>query len=237
MTADHVKPLLENGSDAESLCQVAELLSRGHIPHEVLSVIRMGRLTALQTPTGGVRGIVAGDILRRLVARTVARQIRQQYALSTRAGCECIAHAPQALTDQDPQSTILSVDGIGAHDTISRNAMLRGLRHMEGGEAILPFVLQFYGAPSTYLWEDSDGVVHGILQVEGGEQGDALMPTLFALGQHDTLVAIQARLIPEERLFAFLDDIFVWSPFPNRMATVHTTMQEELLAHWHPNPP
>ena len=231
MTADHVKPLLENGSDAESLCQVAELLSRGHIPHEVLSVIRMGRLTALQTPTGGVRGIVAGDILRRLVARTVARQIRQQYALSTRAGCECIAHDLHALTDQDPQSTILSVDGIGAHDTISRNAMLRGLRHMEGGEAILPFVLQFYGAPSTYLWEDSDGVVHEILQGEGGEQGDALMPTLFALGQHDALVAIQARLSPEERLFAFLDDIFVWSPFPNRMATVHTTMQEELLAH------
>ena len=76
-----------------------------------------------------------------------------QYALSTRAGCECIAHALQALTDQDPQSTIKSVDGIGAYDTISRNAMLRRLRHMEGGEAILPFVLQFYGAPSTHLWE------------------------------------------------------------------------------------
>ena len=63
----------ENSSDAESLCQVAELQARGHIPHEVLTVIRMGRLTALQKPLGGVRGIVAGDILRRLVARTVAR--------------------------------------------------------------------------------------------------------------------------------------------------------------------
>ena len=29
----------------------------------------------------------------------------------------------------------------------------------------------------------------------------------------------------------FLDDIYVWSPSPNRMATVHTTMQEQLLAH------
>ena len=96
MTAEHVKPLLENDNDAESLCQVAELLCRGHIPSEVLSVIRMGRLTALQKPTEGVRGIVAGDILRRLVSRTVAQQIKQQveratapfqYALSTRAGC------------------------------------------------------------------------------------------------------------------------------------------------------
>ena len=69
------------------------------------------------------------------------------------------------------------------------------------------------------------------LQGKGGEQGDALMPTLFALGQHDALVAIQAPMRPEERLFAFLDDIYVWSPSPNRIATVHTTMQEELLAH------
>ena len=154
-----------------------------------------------------------------------------QCALSTRAGCECIAHALQTLTDQDPQSTVPSADGIGACDTISRNAMLRGLRHMEGGEAVLPFVLRFSGAPSTYLWEDSDGVVHEISQGEGGEQGDALMPALFVLGQQDALVAIQARLRPEERLFAFQDDICVWSPSPNRMATVHTTMQEELLAH------
>ena len=195
MTAEHVKPLLENDNDAESFCQVAELLCRGHIPSEVLCVIRMVRLTALQKPTGGVRGIVAGDILRRLVSRTVAHQIQQveratapfQYALSTGAGCECIGL--QVLTDQDPQSTVLSVDGNGAYDTISRNAMLRGLRHMEGREAVLPFVLQFYGTPSTYLWEDSEGVVHEILQGEGGEQGDALMPALFALGQNDALLA------------------------------------------------
>ena len=98
---------------------------------------------------------MAGDILRRLVARTVAREIRQKVERATAPLCECIA------------------------DTISRNAMLRGLRHMEGREAILPFVLQFYDAPSNYLWEDSDGVVHEILQGEGGEQGDALMPAFF----------------------------------------------------------
>ena len=70
-----------------------------------------------------------------------------------------------------------------------------------------------------------------ILQGEGGEQGDALMPALFALGQHDALLAIHDRLRPEERLFAFLDDIHIWSPSPNRMATLHTTIQEQLLVH------
>ena len=178
-------------------------MARASIPKEVLKAIRMGRMTALQKPTGGVRGIVAGDIIQRLVSRTVAQQIRKkveratapfQYALSTRAGCECIAHAIQAMTDANRQSTFLSVDGIGAYDIVSRKAMLSGLvRHMEGGDSVLPYVLQFFGYPSSYLWEDSERVVHEVLQGEGGEQGDAVMPALFDLGQHDALVAIQKR--------------------------------------------
>ena len=38
------------------------------IPEAVLAT-RLGRMTALQKPAGGVRGIVVGDILRRLVLR------------------------------------------------------------------------------------------------------------------------------------------------------------------------
>ena len=225
-----------SGQCTTSLCQAAELLARASIPEEVLREIRIGRMTALQKPTEGVRGIVAGDIIRRLVSRTIAQQIRTkvekatapfQYALSTRAGCECIAHAIQAMTDANPRCTVLSVDGIGAYD-ISRRAMLSGLvRHMEGGDSVLPFVLQFYGSPSSYLWEDSEGVVHEVLQGEGGEQGDALMPALFSLGQHDALVAIQGRLAQDERLVVFLDDIYAGGDRPERSGAAYTAIQEE----------
>ena len=81
-------------------------------------------------------------------------------------------------------------------------------RLMEGGDSVLPFVIQFYGSPTSYLWKDSEGVVHEVLQGEGGEKGDALMPALFSLEHHDALVAFQDRLAPDERLMAFLDDIF-----------------------------
>ena len=52
-----------------------------------------------------MRGMVVGDILRRLVARTLAQELSVhieaatspfQYALTTRSGCKCIAHAVQA---------------------------------------------------------------------------------------------------------------------------------------------
>ncbi len=37
------------------------------------------------------------------------------------------------------------------------------------------------------------------------------MPALFALGQHDSLEEASAELEPGERLFAFLDDLYVVS--------------------------
>ena len=110
----------------------------------------------MSKPDGGVRGIVVGDILRRLVSRTIAQQLATtvekatapyQYALSTRAGCECIAHALQGLTELNPEATVTSIDGIGAFDLISREAMLTGLRDVAGGSEVVPFVRMFYGTP------------------------------------------------------------------------------------------
>ena len=183
---------------------LAEGLAQGAVPETIVDAFRLGRLTALRKPCGGVRGIVAGDVVRRLVSRTMAQHLGTvvesatalyQYALRTRAGCECIAHALQGLCDVDPNATIISIDGIGAFDQISRAAMLEGLMNVEGGGQAIPFVRSFYGSPSSYLWEDSSGITHTIPQGEGGEQGDPLMPLLFSLGQHAALQAIDSDYI------------------------------------------
>ena len=85
-------------------------------------------------PLGEVRGIVVGDVVRRLVAKTMAKQFMTkfeaatkpfQHALATRAGSESIAHAMQVVTDMDPRATVLSIDGVGAFDLISRHASWR----------------------------------------------------------------------------------------------------------------
>ena len=93
---------------------------------------------ALRKPDG-VRGIVVGETLRRLTAKTLAKQYAKeleaacapyQYALSTRAGTECVAHAVRAATELDPELTVVSVDGISAYDLMRRRAMLGKLRSM-----------------------------------------------------------------------------------------------------------
>ena len=62
---------------------MCERFARADIPDEVLQVMRVGRMTALQKPTGGVRGIVVGDFVRRLVARTLAQQLKDAVQLAT----------------------------------------------------------------------------------------------------------------------------------------------------------
>ena len=65
---------------------------------------------------------------------------------------------------------------------------------------------------------------------KGGEQGDALMPLLFTLGQQRALRAIAGELQAGERFFAFLDDLYV-SCQPARVAPIHRSMRIELWRH------
>ena len=169
MTADHLRPVLDTHVHADLLCKLGEQLARAETPQVIVDAIRLGRITALQKPSGGARGIVVGDVLRRLVARTIAQQMSDvveaatapyQYALSTRAGTECIAHILQTVTEDNPRTTVISIDGIGAFDLISRKSMMEALMRVQGGPDITPFVRQFYGQPSTYLWESEDGTAH-----------------------------------------------------------------------------
>ena len=105
--------------------------------------------------------------------RDVGDRVQQNwFALSTKAGCECIPHTLQALCEMNPEATVTSVDGISAFDLVSRRAMLEGLHSVPGAKA-LPFVRMFYGQPSRHLWEDYGGTVHTT------HQGGRRTPLLF----------------------------------------------------------
>ena len=106
---------------------------------------------------------------------------------------------------------MLSIDGVGAYDHVLRSSMMTKLLEIPSLRGLLPFVRSVYGKPSCYKWRDSEGVCHDIHQHEGGEQGDPLMPLLFSLAIHDALCTVQQNLLPDELLFAFLDDVYVVS--------------------------
>ena len=163
------------------------------------------------TPTGDVRGIATGIVLRRLVARTIAQQYAEkvlaatspfQYALSTRAGVDCVALMVRLLTDMDEDATVASLDGVGAYDHVSRACFLEELRNNADLASLLPFVRLWYSRPSTYTWKDAQGQVHQIPQAEGVEQGDPLSPLLFSLAIHASLRRANESLRPGDRVTA-----------------------------------
>ena len=136
-----------------------------------------------------------------------------------------MAHVVQALTSMDPSSTILSIDGVGVYDSVSRRSMFRGLLDMANVEKFVLFVRLLYSSSlSVYLWEDAVGEVRHFHQGEGGEQGDPLMPLLFSLGQHRAMVA---GFQEGERLLTFLDDIYVVCS-PSRVGDIYLLLEKHL---------
>ena len=115
-TNEHLRVLLDNEEDTRLLYQAAQMLAAASLPPPILDALALGHLVALQKPNGRVRGLVVGDVFRRLVARTLAQQFAArfqeaflpfQYALSTRAGAESVARALRVGTELDPRATAL----------------------------------------------------------------------------------------------------------------------------------
>ena len=74
MRAEHLKLLLVDINATELLIEAATQLARAHVPADVPPALAMARLTALRKPDGGVLGMATGDVFRRLVSKTPARQ-------------------------------------------------------------------------------------------------------------------------------------------------------------------
>ena len=196
-------------------------MARAQVPETVAHGIAMARLTALSKPDGGVRGIATGDVFRRLVSRTLAKQWAgvfdqatqpYQFALQARAGTDALAAHVRTALSLRRDAVVVSLAGRSAYDSISRASFLTKLR--EVAPALLPFVRLFYGQASAYLWWDADGNCRDVRQGEGCEQGDPLAPALYALGQHDALQRAAEGLDPSASLLAFLDALYVVTPGP-----------------------
>ena len=174
--------LLDDEAATLLVTEAAEHFCVADVPGEVADALGLGALRALLKENGRIRGIVTGDTFRRGVARTMAQQCARkfeeacmpfQYALSPRAGTDCVARVVRSMMELDPTKTLLSIDGIGAFDHITRKSMLEAL--------LLSFLSS--GCSTARIPRMCGTTTREMRSCRvgggGGEQGDLLMPALL----------------------------------------------------------
>ena len=102
-----------------------------------------------------------------------------QYALSTRAGTDCVGHMLRVATDLNGQGHHLSVDA-SVHRSRFASCLVGAFGDHASRSMHLTVCVCFnYAESSQYSWWDDEGRRRAVFQVEGGEQGDPLMPLLL----------------------------------------------------------
>jgi hypothetical protein len=237
MRFEYLKLCLEDPEALRMLQAVVERLANAQVPGAVVEAMRMSSLTALKKANGKVRGIACGDVLRRLAAKTLARMKQDvfrrrvepsNFGLATSCGTDGLGILVRAFLDSNPNATVLSIDGVGAFDHVRRATIFAELMADNELADLVPFVRMWYQDVSHFLWADEDGAIHDIAQADGGEQGDALMPDLFCLALRPALQAVKAQLRPGEIVVAYLDDVYVLVPDPDRAGAVHDIVKQAL---------
>ena len=157
-TNEMLRVYLDDIETTELLFCAVEDLAGGEVLEIASRPLMSAAMTALEKKNGRVRGIANGTSSRRLAAKTLARQFSQkvqeacapfQFAMSTRAGTNCVGHAVREATAADPRLTVQSIDGIGAYDHVFRGAMLSKMLEVPSLRNLLPIARVVYAQPSS----------------------------------------------------------------------------------------
>ena len=180
------------------------------IPQDLSALVVSGSLVPILKKDGGIRPVVVGEVIRRLISKLCVEYIRPdilqyfqpvQLGVGVSGGAEAVLHAfNRAIRaeDFDAQLLLVLVDFENAFNEVNRQSFLDIVR--ERFPAIYPWVFFCYsiGAPlflsSTVLYATT-----------GVQQGDPLGPVLFALVLHPFLQYLRDSL--SLRVGAFLDDV------------------------------
>ena len=204
---------LDDGELLQLLFTAARDFARG----EATDLFVMATMTAPRKPDGGVRGIATGIVSPRLVAKCLSRQFISevekvcapyQFAMSIRAGTDCVGHAIRATTDHNPRTTVLSIDGVGAYDHVSRVVAFRP-------ECLFPS----FGVPQEEGSNDKLG--------SAKEGNKVTLSCLFCFAWPCTTLSLRSRkhLQEGEMIFAFLDDVYALSA-PERSKDIRSGRSE-----------
>ena len=166
---------------------------------------------------------VVGDVLRRLVARTMANNVpNQQKQRRPHSNTHCRRAQDASRTCSEPQRDNFVRGRVGAFDLISRKSMLAGLLQMESGNKMLPFVRLFHSDPSVFLWGDDREQFTTFCRAIVGNKGTTHAPVVLFWTTCDT--GCCGREVGNRRTTCSFLGLYVDSS-PERSEDVHDVLR------------
>ena len=195
-----------------SLTGLVNLLCSGLAPPEVVPLLCGATLIACKKKGGGLRPIAVGEVLRRLVSKSLSAALKQeaiqvlsphQLGVGVKSGCEAIVHSVSRVLE-DPNSNpdecwTLLIDFSNAFNSIDRSKMFKEVRARF--PSLSPWLESCYGCQPFLLLEDTH-----IRSCNGVQQGDPLGPLGFAAALQPIIEKVQSG-VPNLKVNAwYLDD-------------------------------
>jgi hypothetical protein len=206
-----------------SLGRLVSFLVSGKAPTEIAPFLGGARLVPLLKPDNGIRPIAIGCTWRRLAAKYLISQTKEEFknffepcqlGIGTSNGLEAIIHSARKMIElnaNNPDFVVFQVDFKNAFNIVDRSTFISEVRtHFPH---LAPFVEWCYTSTS-HLFVPTEGstISRAIPSVNGTQQGDPLGPFLFSIVLNRIINIIKEQ-VPNLALNAwFLDDGTIAGP-------------------------
>lgn len=175
------------GEVSKTLCDVIAAVARriatSFVDFSCIEALSACRLIPLNK-NPGVRPIGIGEVLRRIICKSILTIINDEIKISAgsfqlcaghEAGCEAAIHSMNEIISNDDPNGVLLIDASNAFNSLSRMTTLHNIQSQ--CPAIAPSLINFYRKdPNLFV----DGET--IKSKEGTTQGDPLAMAMFAIG-------------------------------------------------------
>ena len=207
---------------SQHLADFCNKVLAGNTTATTRSLLSAGRAILIPKAAGGVRPIVVGECITRLVSYMALKEVMPQllpHLLPLQLGCglpsgtDTVTTTVQATLDLHPDWTAISLDVRNAFNSFDRNTTWEPVRRIT--PELLPLYAYLYGRPSEQIFADTDGTARSIPSSTGSRQGCVFGTFAYAMSLHPILQAINEEHLSRTEgaiLLAYVDDAVIVAP-------------------------